>query len=267
MHTKLYKNISSACCYITVFLGDERISEGTGYAYSPNGEVLTAAHVVTGRWPIRHEDYNDPNQRIYCKFPGVPVAEYKVFFCAIDIEVPGFLSRVQVDIAILLPKQIFSTPLPCLPALVEPPKLGQRVFLAGYSEELELPFRVEKILNPEAKGVREFLDAMQKGYMADMTGPLIKQGYVGNLRRIFAHNSILDDQIECDVMYIDNSMHPGASGGPVFNEKGEAIGIISQRATTTVEAGREGKVFVPSGSTVAISLAPMLYIARRTGDA
>lgn len=267
MLTTLYNKVSPACCYVTVFLGDERISEGTGFAYTNNGEVLTAAHVVTGRWPIKHEDYRDPNQRIFCKFPGLPVAEYQIFFCCIEIDVPGFLGSVQLDISLLLPKQPHSATVPHLPALVEPPKLGQRVFLAGYSEELELPFKVDKLLSPDMHGVSEFLGAMHKGYMADMTGPLIKQGYIGNLRRVVAQNTQLGEQVECDVMYIDNSMHPGASGGPVFDGNGDAIGVISQRATTIVEAGKEGKVSVPSGCTVAISLAPLLLVARKTGGA
>ena len=80
MFVELYKRVSPACCYITVFLGHEKISDGTGFAYSPNGEVLTAAHVVTGRWPIHHADYKDPDLKIYCKFPERPLAEYKVLF-------------------------------------------------------------------------------------------------------------------------------------------------------------------------------------------
>lgn len=34
----------------------------------PNGQVITAAHVVTGRFPIRHSDYIDPALKIFCKF-------------------------------------------------------------------------------------------------------------------------------------------------------------------------------------------------------
>jgi hypothetical protein len=267
MLSALYHAASSACCYITVFLGDEQISQGTGFAFSSFGEVLTAAHVVTGRWPIQHGDYKDPKQRIFCKFPGVPVAEYGVFFCAIDIEVPGFKNRVQLDMALLLPKVTGGPAIPHLPALAVPPQLGERVFVAGYSEELKLPFDVAKELSPDQQGVKEFLEAMSKGYMADMTGPLIKQGHVGNLRRIVAQNTEQGVSVECDVMYIDNSMHSGASGGPVFNERGEAIGLLSQRATTQVEMGVQGKLSVPSGCTIAISLAPLLHVARMTGGA
>lgn len=267
MLTSLYNKISPACCYITVFLGDELVSEGTGFAYCPAAEVLTAAHVITGRWPIRQADYKDPEQRIFCKFPGIPVIEYRVFFCCIEIEVEGLLARIQIDMALITPKQQPSQAIPYLRALVNPPSLGERVFMAGYSEELELPFQVEKLLPKKMNGVAEFLSAMRTGYMADMTGPMIKQGHVGNLRRVIAEDTQQGEKIECDAIYIDNSMHPGASGGPIFNEAGDAIGIISQRATTSVESGGSGKVYVPAGSTVAISLAPLVHVIRKSSGA
>jgi hypothetical protein len=264
MNAETLQRVADSCCYITVFVGDERISEGTGFAYTATGEVLTAAHVVTGRWPIRHEDYNDPAQRICCKFAGMPLAEYRVFFCSIDLEVAAFTGRIQLDLAVLLPKQPFSVAVPHISANTNPPKLGERVTMAGYSEEIELPFNVDKLLQHDYPGASEFREAMRTGYMADMTGPLLKQGSVGNIRRIFAGNSQTGERIECDVMYIDNAMHPGASGGPLVNEMGEAVGVVSQRAVTRVDVGEE-KVPVPSGCTVALGLAPLLHIARRTG--
>lgn len=264
MNSETLQRVADACCYITVFVGDEKVSEGTGFAYTATGEVLTAAHVVTGRWPIRHEDYKDPDQIIYCKFAGLPATEYRVFFCCIDLEVAVFTGRVQLDLAILLPKQPFSVEVPCIPANVNPPKLGERVCMAGFSEEIELPFNVDKLLQHNCRGASEFRKAMRIGYMADMTGPLIKQGNVGNVRRIVAENTQAGHRVECDVMYIDNAMHQGASGGPLVNEHGEAVGVVSQRAVTRVDVGEE-KVRVPSGCTVAISLAPLLHIARQTG--
>jgi hypothetical protein len=257
------QRVSDACCYITVFLGDEKVSEGTGFAYTESGEVLTAAHVVTGRWPIRQDDYKDPAQRIYCKFAGLPAAEYRVFFCAIDLDVAAFTGRIQLDLAILLPKQPFAAAVPHVPANVNPPKLGERVCLAGFSEELELPFNVDTLLPQDQPVASQFREAMRVGYMADMMGPLLKQGHIGNIRRMVAENTQSGDRVECDVMYIDNAMHQGASGGPVVNECGEAVGVVSQRAVTRVDVGEE-KVRVPSGCTVALSLAPLLHIARKT---
>ena len=141
---QLYEKVSASCCYVTVFLGQEKISDGTGFAYTATGEVLTAAHVVTGRWPIRSEDYRAPEQRIFCKFPGLPLVEYSVFFCAITFEVQSFSEPIQLDLALLLPKSPFVQAVSYLPALAHPPTLGERVFVAGYSDELVLPFQDRK---------------------------------------------------------------------------------------------------------------------------
>lgn len=267
MFSDLYSRVAPACCYITVFLRDERISEGTGFSYTATGEVLTAAHVVTGRWPIRKEDYQDPEQRIFCKFPGLPPAEYKVFFCCLEIDVPVFTQLVQIDLALLIPKDELKQPVPHIPSRVEPPALGESVFMAGYSEEVRLPFEVDKLLLDDFVGVGAFRDAMQKGYMADMMGAMFKRGVVGNIRRVSASNSKAGDELVCYVMYIDNGMHPGASGGPIFNRSGEAVGLVSQRAITRVDAGREAMLGVPSGSTLGISLAPLIHVAKRSRGA
>jgi hypothetical protein len=260
MLTTLYSRVAAACCYVTVFLGDEKISEGTGFAFTDTGEILTAAHVVTGRWPIRKADYQEPNQRIYCKFPNTPLIECKVFFCCLEIQVSAFTEMVQIDIAVLHPIAALAEKLPYLPALAKPPQLGEEVFMAGFSEELRLPFDVDRLLQHDFKGAQAFQQAMQKGYMADMTGPLFKRGVVGNIRRVSASNTKTSESIDCDIYYVDNAMHSGASGGPVFNLRGDAIGVVSQRSVTTVNPGSDIMLQIPSGSTVAVSLAPLLYV-------
>lgn len=53
MFKNLYEKIQRCCGYVTVFEGDEVISEGTCFSFTDTGEVITAAHVVTGRMPIK----------------------------------------------------------------------------------------------------------------------------------------------------------------------------------------------------------------------
>lgn len=256
MLEELYRRISPACCYITVLLDDEEISQGTGFAFTPDGQVLTAAHVAVGRIPVQKGDYDSPGLKILCKFPGVPQAEYAVTMRCPEIQVQGFKKNVQLDMTALCPKVPFSHNLPWIPVPLETPRLGQRVFMAGYSEEVLFPFEIDRLLSPDMEGADSFRAAMKKGHQADMTGPLFKQGHVGNIRRIVADGS--HGRLECDVMYIDNAMNTGASGGPLFNERGEAIGILTQRAVTSIDVGKE-KAQVPSGSTVAISLLPLRH--------
>ncbi|MGL6070646.1 S1 family peptidase, partial [Craterilacuibacter sp.] len=186
-----------------------------------------------------------------------------VFFCGIPIQIQSFSEPIQLDLALLLPKLPFTQAVSYLPTLVNPPKLGERIFVAGYSDELVLPFQFEKLLSKTISGMPAFLEAMEKGYMADMTGPLIKQGHIGNVRRVTAENSVTEDHIECDFIYIDNSMHSGASGGPVFNENGEAVGVITKRAVTSASQGSYPKLEVPSGCTIGLSLQPLIHVAKR----
>ena len=256
----LYHQISNACCLITVFLGDEKISEGTGFSFLPTGEIITAAHVVTGRYPIRQGDADDPQLKVFAKFPTYPVIEYKVGLCCITIKVPSFLEDVQIDLSILAPKVKIAA-FPHLKVQTTPPKLGEEVFIAGYSDELKLPFDVDKLLDRNTPGTTDFINAMNKGYMADMTGPLIKRAVIGNCRRICATNDSI--KIECDVFYVDNGMHYGASGGPVINSNGEAVGLITQRAITSASQEKAPGIYVPSGSTVCIGFNPLLAISER----
>lgn len=260
MYKSLYSQIAKGCCCITVFLGDECLGEGTGFAISQDGAVFTAAHVITCRMPIRESDYKDPRLRIYAKFPGVPLLEYRVAICGIHITVEQFKKTVQIDQALLFPIQ--PVHLPFAPFTIgEPPRLGEEVFFSGYSDELELPFQVDRLLKPETAGAKEFFEAMQRGYRADMTGPMIKRGVVGNVRRICTSEVATNTEIECEVFYIDNSIHSGASGGPIVNNKGLAVGVIVERATTSASQSADPSLLVPSGATVGLGLQtiPAMY--------
>lgn len=256
-HKNLYEQIQRCCGYVTVVLHDEVISEGTCFAFTPDGEIITAAHVVTGRFPIQLKDYSDPDTKIFVKFAGRPILEYAISFCSLSIETSVFTERIQIDIAALAPKSKQEDIFSFLPAVTKPPELGQQVFIAGFSDELSLPFNIDKIAKQDAPGMQEFLDAMKRGYMADMTGPLIKTAHVGNHRRIFAENSEQNITVEVDVFYLDNGINSGASGGPVVNEAGEAIGVISQRAITNASQESAPNLKVPAGATIALSLHPM----------
>lgn len=262
MYQELYKRIQKACGYVTVTLDDEIISQGSCFAFTPTGEILTAAHVVTGRLPIKVEDYTDPRCKVYVKFSGLPVMEYGVSLCGIGIQVDEFKEILQVDIAALMPRTKENITFPCLPTKFAMPNLGQQVFLAGYSDELSLPFNIDRIAERKYPGMAEFLGEMRRGYMADMTGPIVKRAVIGNHRRFHASNTSQNIKIEGDILYMDNGMHSGASGGPIVNENGEAVGIITQRAVTSASQSSDVNLKVPSGSTIGISMQPLLGISK-----
>lgn len=261
MYHDIYTKISKSVGLLTVFLGDEKISQGSCFCIDgASGAILTAAHVVTGRYPINQEDIKDPSAKYLVKFPDINFLEYTVKFCAIDIIVEAFSKPVQIDMALLFPKQVYQIEYPAIPTSVIPPRHGEEVFIAGYSDELDIPFSVEKIIDRKGQGVPEFLDAMSKGYMADMTGPMIKRAVIGNHRVVNVSDFSSNINLICDIFYLDNAIHSGASGGPMINKSGDAVGLITQRAITSASQREAPSLSVPSGSTIAISLQPLLAL-------
>lgn len=254
MYKELYNQIEKACCYITVFLNDEKISEGTGFCLNEQGQVVTAGHVVTGRLPLLTSDIEDPNVKILVKFPSLEVLEYVIVFCGFTIKCQGFIDDLQLDIAIINPKINTDSGFPYLVTLSESPDLGEEVFLAGYPEELVMSFGIDRLMNKDCCGVKEFKEAMNQGYIADMMGPLIKRSVVGNIRKLVSTNSALNLSVETASFYADNGMHPGSSGGPVVNRKGEVVGVITQRSVTSASQSADTELKVPAGSTICLSL-------------
>lgn len=260
MYHDLYNKIAKSVGVLTVFLDGEKISQGSCFCFLNTGEVVTAAHVITARSPIKQEDVQDPSVQYFIKFPNVPLLEYTVSFCAITVYVDFFEKPIQIDIAVLQPKRNYEVEYPVLPMDANPPRLGDQVFLAGYSDELKIPFSIDRIIYKDRQGVDDFLQAMSKGYAADMTGPMIKRAYVGNHVVAGANNSHENFSLTWDIFYLDNGMHSGASGGPVVNESGVAVGIITQRAITSASQYDAPSLDVPSGSTIAVSFQSLLAL-------
>lgn len=255
MHHNLYQAIKAACCHISVMHGDELISEGSGFAFLSTGQVITAAHVITGRMPIIESDFLDPELRIYCKFPSRPQQEYIVNTCGLDVRIPGFSKSLQVDMATLQPKQQPTQDFPFLLANTNPPQLGELVFSAGYSDELSAPFQLDELIPGGKVTLNQIAQSAHTGYLADLGGPIIKRGVIGNIIR--GEAKIGSKEFHIELFYIDNSIHSGASGGPVCNVHGEAIGIITKRSVTSASQEAAPNIVVPSGCTIGIGLQPL----------
>lgn len=260
MHEEICNKILNATCSLNIFLGEEKISSGTGFSFFPNGQAITAGHVVTGRFPLKDSDVKDPNVKIFGKYRSLPTIEYKVQLCGITILTDFTTEPIQVDLAILAPKDDLVEPIPYLPTKLAPPKLGETVFLAGFSDEIELPFLFETKIKKSTAGMNKFFEAMEVGYKADMLSLMIKKGMVGNIKGYVFEDSSSGKKIEGEIFYVDNGMHSGASGGPIVNVKGEVIGFISERAITKVPFEDTPKLKVPSGSTLGLSLKPLLAL-------
>lgn len=251
MYETLYSQITKPLCSILVYLDDELISDGSGFVINNDGIVFTAAHVVTGRMPIQERDYKDPNAKIFVKFKNMPAVEYCVGICGLNIGTSSFTENLQIDQALLVPKNPIN--LSFEPFIIgSPPKLGEEVCFAGYSDELQVPFQIDRLIKPDTVDL-EFGVGVRRGHNSDITGPMIKRGVVGNLLNIETIENATDQKVRCAVFYIDNGIHSGASGGPIVNRQGQAIGVIVQRATTSASQSQDAGLAVPSGATVGLS--------------
>jgi hypothetical protein len=260
MYETLYKQILKPLCSISVYLDDEEISTGSGFAISNDGIVFTAAHVVTGRMPIRESDYKDPNAKIFVKFPYMPAIEYSVGICGLNIKTSSFEEDLQIDQAIIIPKTPLQLPFETF-TIGSPPTLGEEIFFAGYSDELQAPLGIDRLIKPDTVDL-EFGVGVRQGHNSDITGPIIKRGVVGNLLRMETIAEATNQKLQCAIFYIDNGIHSGASGGPIVNHQGQAVGVIVQRATTSASQSLDAELAVPSGATVGLSCLhtiPIMY--------
>lgn len=269
MTKEICTKMQQSTCVIKVYEEGELVSSGSGFAFSERGEVFTAAHVVTGQMPLREEDFYNPDSVIICKFLGLPECQYKVAIPGVKIQVEGFREAIDLDFCGLMPVQPWANNVPYLEAMLGKPDIGSTVYFGGFSDEIELPFGFDRLLDHQSSGVKPFFEAMARGYEADMTQIICKRGMVANVRTFNFSNSKTKQTVEGSLFYIDNGIHSGASGGPVVDQNGHAIGLITQRAVTTIyheseeedQPPRMQKMLVPSGSTLALALDVMNFRA------
>ena len=244
---ELYQHIKNCIAHIVVFDNDEPISDGTGFAFLPDGALITAAHVVAGSLPVKNNEVNQASRTVIAFFvsQGLQI-RYKPAICPIQIEYAGFEKPLQLDVAILLPTEKPRASLEFLPVDLKPPSLGEEMFFGGYSDEVEVPFLVDRLVSSNTEGLDQYKRSLATGVNARLAGPIIKRGTVGN---VVVGPASSDEKpiIEQTAFYIDNQVHYGASGGPIVDRRGVARGVISKRMVTTANGTK-----VPAGSTLGL---------------
>lgn len=243
---------------IYVFLGAERISQGSGFLCNDEGHVFTAGHVINNGRPLTNEELRDPTFKIWVKVKGRPPLEYIQALPALIVDCSGFSDKLVIDLTGLVPKQRLAQPTPFLITKIRPPVIGEDVTLAGFSDELYLPFGFPRRLKSSLTGLAPFNVARELGYDVELGMLMIKSGIVGSSTGYeFSGNA---GQVKGWIFFVDNGMHSGASGGPVVDENGEAFGVITERAITRLAHGPQPDLRVPSGATHAMTLEPLTAI-------
>lgn len=232
---------------VEVIQNDEKVSSGSAVAFTENGYLLTAAHVVARLTHIE-KDLSEPNTVVIARTKSLPYHPYHVGLCAPTITLDDYLRRpLIIDLAVLIPMSL-QTAIPFLEVQADNVQVGEQVLMAGFPDEMELPFSFDKLLNYSHPEVRQ----QSKNVEIARRVLMIKSGMIGHKSgfNIHATNNTI---INGEVFYVDNVMHSGASGGPIISDSGKIIGIITQRAITPVPFKETPNLRVPSGSCVALT--------------
>jgi CBS domain-containing protein len=143
---------------------------------------------------------------------------------------------------------------------IRTPVLGEDVLLAGFSDEMYPPFTFPHRLNPSLEGFPALMAAQKIGFDVELGMLIVKVGMIGSSFGFSFEGKT--GVVKGSIFFVDNAMHSGASGDPVVDENGEAIGVITERAITRLASGPAPDLYVPSGATHAMNLEPLTAIGR-----
>jgi CBS domain-containing protein len=248
---------------IECFDREENFSSGSGVAINNRGDILTAAHVISGKLPIKEKDVKDPNLSIIARTKIGPFRRYYPLIGGITMSNEYLKEPLTVDVAVLRPFEGLSDG-PYLRIADYIPPVGTEVLMAGFPDELELPFTLDRSIDMSHPTLRDQRDHLLRTLKIVRRLLMIKSGMIGN-QLLFA---MRDPSIEIKgaVFYVDNVMHSGSSGGPVVTTDGQIVGVISKRAVTDASSEKLTELAVPSGSAVAVTANFLLTLGIRTGD-
>jgi len=237
--------------FVTVFEGgkplnpETTISSGSAVAITTRGDLLTAAHVITGSMPPRKDVLEDPNVITLARKKGGQFIQYVPGRLALGLNNPAVRETLYIDLGLLRPLSP-QEHVPFLEIDYEPVKVGCEVLMAGYPDDMEQVFSVDRKLRLEAQGVQRIHRDLRANQLL-----MIKSAMIGH--RSGFNLSDGKRVVEGDILYADNELHSGASGGPIVSLDSKLVGIIAQRAVTSISTDAHPGLRVPSGSTVAFS--------------
>lgn len=253
---KICEKVTKSIYRVKAYQDDEIISVGSAFCFNDTGSLITAAHVLDNDKPFKVNEIVEKNISFTAQRKNEIPALYKANICGIKVDWPdGPVNQIIIDLAILSPKEPKQN-VPHLNINMDKRFIGQEVIMAGFPDEIEFPLLLDKKLN------REYLKDKQSDTEIDdnldqLQSLLLmqKSGMIGFTDDIIIDPGLDDFKLIVGVDYIDNVMHSGASGGPVVNENGEVIGVVSKRAVTKVSSSNKAIPTheVPSGSTLSIS--------------
>lgn len=245
----LKKTTQSISLYVNEndFEEDIICKTGSAVAINSSGHLITAAHNIK----IRPDDAKGKpiKKIIMAKVLGLPAVPYSIVLDQINLDLPNLRAPLLVDLAYLRPN-IHLENVPFLVAKKEHSEIGTTVLMAGYPDELEPPLSLDSHLDLTSPVLENPEHETKKKIQQMRTQLMVKHGMIGYSEPVALTPDENGYSFRAHIYYVDNGMHPGASGGPVVNMQGELIATITQRAETKTVFSDDP---LPSGSTLAVS--------------
>lgn len=242
--------LSDVTYRLDIFDGDELIDQGSGVCINASGDILTAAHVLSGKLPVKDRDLKDI--RILAKSAKSQREEYHNLICGLSVKIPQFKEPITVDLALIRPIRRSSTKkfVKINGATVSH---GEDVLMCGFSDEVALPLDFSQLIDYSHTDFKGIEEQAKKVIDSQFRLSMTKSGMVGRVYNITIGNNANEATVNGATFYIDNVMHSGASGGPVVDRQGNLVGVITQRAISTYSTEKYAGLQVPSGSAVAVT--------------
>lgn len=247
---EICKKLEKIVVKVAVFDGKILKSTGTGVVIRKDGILLTANHVIEN-----YKSLSDPKIVIVAKSNKEKALhlEYEPVFAdvSLDMQMPQFLAPLEIDLAILRPKNKADFEFDFILLDDEIVPVGTDVIMAGFPDEVKLPLDFASKLdfsNKELKGKETDINQALSFFMALR---MVKSGMVGAMHRITLNSKFNSKiiNIKGASYWIDNVCTFGASGGAVVNSDCKLVGIMCQKAMTQFLP----QIDIPSGSTMALS--------------
>lgn len=238
---------------IIVDNGSKILSTGTGVVIREDGTLVTARHVVEGDDGVYHG-------RIRVRGSDSAEKEYipAIVGLNLDINFPDLVDPLIIDLTILKPAEP-QKEVEFINICNRVSEVGTDVLIAGYPDDISLPFHFDKKLsesNPEMQKVKEVMEERFKFFFRQLMCKSAMIGHVQNVKLGMDVSKLGIEGVnkihaEGAVYWLDNHLTYGGSGGPIVNLDGELLGVICEKAFT--ESKMESVDQLPSGTGMGLS--------------